>query len=227
MKKINWISNWIWIDEKEKEGFHFCYFRKSFNLDKVIEAKIYCAADSKYRLFINGRYAGTGPCRGKSDSPYYDEYSVRLKKGKNTVSFLVEHYTKPTKIFSAVEGGLICQIEDSEGILVKTDNSWKVKTAEAYTILDGRNFPECFDSNLEPVDWQNIEFDDSSWKNATVKIETKLACPEKFIPRPIPMLTDRIFEPEKILDIYGVSKETDDFLDRDKISQTLWSATHL
>lgn len=152
--KINWKARWIWVNEQDREGFHFCYFRKEFLIKEKTKAKLYCTADSKYRVWVNGKYTGFGPARGHPEHPYYDTYNIELNKGKNVVAFLVEHYTKPTSIFAVVEGGLICQIEDSNGLIVATDSLWKAKTAQAYTWLENLLFPECFDANLEPENWE-------------------------------------------------------------------------
>lgn len=225
--KINWKARWIWVNEQDREGFHFCYFRKEFLIKEKTKAKLYCTADSKYRVWVNGKYTGFGPARGHPEHPYYDTYNIELNKGKNVVAFLVEHYTKPTSIFAVVEGGLICQIEDSNGLIVATDSLWKAKTAQAYTWLENLLFPECFDANLEPENWEKLEFDDTSWENATEKINTKLAPVSNIIPRIIPLLTEKLLVPQKILHVYKVLRETNDFLDKEKICETLWKAKQL
>ncbi|HPP67374.1 MAG TPA: alpha-L-rhamnosidase N-terminal domain-containing protein, partial [bacterium] len=191
------------------------------------KAKIFCAADSKYRFWINGRYAGFGPARGHPEHPYYDTYTVNLNKGENVIAFLVEHYTDPTTIFAPVEGGLICQIITADGLILTTDNSWKAKTADAYSPLPNCLFPECFDANLEPENWETSDFDDTGWNNAVEKINTKLAPVTNLIPRPIPLLTEKLLLPQRILHIYKNVKETNDFLDKEKICETLWSAKQL
>ncbi len=223
-KKVDWKAKWIWIDEQQRETFHFCYFRKKFTVKKKTTVKLYCAADSKYRSWVNGNYIGFGPARGHPEHPYYDTYTVELIEGINVIAFLVEHYTRPTNIFAAIEGGLICQVEGPDGLFIATDNLWKAKTAEAYSSIPNLIFPECFDANLEPENWEKIEFDDNRWQNAIEKTITKLAPVENLIPRPIPFLTEKPLVPQKILNIYSISKESEDFLDKDKICETLWNA---
>lgn len=223
LAKIPWNARWIWADISPRETFQFCYFRKKFSLNKKTKAKIYCTADSRYRLWLNGKYIGFGPARGKAISPYYDTHIVQLEKGENVVAFLVQHYFKKTNLYEPVEPGLICKIESNGKTLVFTDSTWKTKEASAYIPISGIFFPECFDAKDEDQDWYMPEFDDSNWKNAVEKNQTKLAPSENLIPRPIPLIKEKVIVPSEILRIYKSQIENvSDFLDKEKISETLW-----
>ncbi|MGC8804846.1 MAG: alpha-L-rhamnosidase C-terminal domain-containing protein, partial [Candidatus Ratteibacteria bacterium] len=51
---------------------------------------------------------------------------------------------------------------------------------------------------------------------------------EDFSPRSIPLIKEKLVMPERILDIYGCATENiQDFLDKEKIAETLWSAKKL
>ncbi len=218
-------AKWIWCDGEKHDVFQFCYFRKSFYVEKNITAVLNCCADSRYRLYVNGRYLGFGPARGKSASPYYDCYKIQLKKGENLIAFLVQHYFKPSNLYESIEPGLICSIEADGNVLEATDSTWKAKHADAYTPVSGIFFPECFDARNEDENWNLPEFDDSSWKNAIEKSQTNLAPVEKLIPRPIPAIKERPVVPAKILRIYTCQVDNKkDFLDKEKIAETLWHA---
>jgi len=76
----------VWADEL---SFHVSYFRQEWEMKEAVpRAHIHCAADSRYRLWINGQYIGFGPARGRTDHPYYDTHVVPLKAGRNTIAFL-------------------------------------------------------------------------------------------------------------------------------------------
>lgn len=218
-------SYWIWNDSEKEDVFQFCYFRKKFLSQKKAIASIYCCADSKYRLWVNGKYIGSGPARGKAANPYYDTHKVQLQQGENVIAFLVQHYFKETNLYESVEPGLICEIESDGRTIAATDRTWKTKLAHAYSPISGIFFPECFDAQLEEPDWYMADFDDSGWKNAIEKHQTKLAPGERLIPRPIPLLKEKPIAPEKILRVYLCQIENiDDFLDKEKIAETLWHA---
>ena len=144
-QKIDWIAKWIWSPGRMRRPFHCSYFRKTFDVKGTSRrAMIHCAADSKYRLWVNGKYIGFGPARGHSKHPYYDTHVVMLSAGQNTLAFLVQHYTDRCAIFSSVRGGLICQVEVGGEVVEATENSWRTLSAEAYKGITGMIFPEYF-----------------------------------------------------------------------------------
>jgi len=221
---VSWKAQWIWARGKAKKEFHFCYFRKSFDMGKdAPHARIYCTADSKYRLWVNGEYVGTGPARGPAEHPYYDTHTVPLKAGPNTLAVLVEHYLGHCGIFAPVQGGLACQVEAGGSVVAATDRSWRALSSEAYTPLPGFLWPEAFDARLEPEGWEQPGFDDGGWPRAKVLRESKLAAPESFLPRPIPPLTETRLDPVLLLDV-GVceDKECKDLRACTEISQSLF-----
>ena len=56
-----WSAQWVWTPGKLREPIHVAYFRKELNLKKASRrAVLHCAADSKYRLWVNGEYLGFG-----------------------------------------------------------------------------------------------------------------------------------------------------------------------
>ncbi|MGC8805376.1 MAG: alpha-L-rhamnosidase N-terminal domain-containing protein, partial [Candidatus Ratteibacteria bacterium] len=154
-------AKWIWLNEKPVDAFQICYFRKKFVSEKKANAFIYCFADSRYRLWVNGKYIGFGPARGRAANPYYDTHRIKLEKGENVIAFSVQHYCQPTNIFESVEPGLICQIESGKNAILVSDNSWKGIVAKSYSSIPGIFFPECFDARGEPENWQQPSFDDS------------------------------------------------------------------
>ncbi|MCM8816293.1 MAG: glycoside hydrolase family 78 protein [Candidatus Omnitrophica bacterium] len=218
-------ARWIWLSTGKREILQTCYFRKKFFSEKQTIALVHCCADSRYRLWVNGKYIGFGPARGKATSPYYDTHRVQIKNGENVIAFFVQHYFKPSKLYESVEPGLICQVEAGGKVLLETDKTWKAKEAVAYSPVSGIFFPECFDARIEEQNWYMPEFDDRSWENVIEKIKTELAQPDELIPRPIPLIREKKIIPEKILRLYRCQVENNqDFLDKEKIAETLWYA---
>ena len=72
-------------------------FRKQVEIDQVPEnADVMIFADSRYVLWINGRYIERGPCRFDPKGPQYDEIDVteHFFKGLNTIAIMVQGYVK-------------------------------------------------------------------------------------------------------------------------------------
>ncbi|MCG2661631.1 MAG: alpha-L-rhamnosidase N-terminal domain-containing protein, partial [Kiritimatiellae bacterium] len=166
------------------------------------KARVHCTADSKYRLWINGEYIGFGPARGHSEHPYYDTHVVPLRAGRNTIAFLVQHYTEGGNIFSPVEGGLICQVEVGTTVVATTDGSWGTLSSKAYRGIAGMIFPESFDARAEPHGWQQPGFNATSWPAAKVLSHSKLAPPRNLLPRPIPLIKEKRLVPAQLLDTW-------------------------
>ena len=221
-----WRAKWIWSVGPTKRPFHVTYFRKTFDLVKrEVRARIHCAADSKYRLWVNGECIGFGPARGQPERPYYDTHVVGLRRGPNTVAFLVQHYADTCPVFASVQGGLICQVEVAGDVVQATDRSWRALSSEAYTAIDGGIFPERFDARAEPKGWQRPDFDAAKWPVAQELRRSKLAPPHKLLPRPIPLIREKRLTPNRLLHI-SLSKRIDSgaLAGEKDVAASLWQA---
>jgi alpha-L-rhamnosidase len=223
---MTWTANWIWTKGATQQPFHVSHFLKEFEIRKVEStARVYCAADSKYRLWVNGKYIGFGPARGHSEHPYYDTHVVPLKAGRNKIAFLVQHYTDGGNIFSAVQGGLICQVEAGAAVVAATDESWRTLSSTAYRGLSGMIFPESFDARAEPEAWQEPGFDAGSWQSARVLRNSKLASPRNLLPRPIPLIKEKRLIPAQVLGMWrreGI--DTRKYAMEQDIATSLWGS---
>ena len=91
-------SNWVWIPEWENRGQTKAYlvcFRRKFMADaRQEEMKIQISADSRYKLYVNGKLAEIGPCKGDRLIWYYDEVDIApfLKVGENILAVEVLRY---------------------------------------------------------------------------------------------------------------------------------------
>jgi alpha-L-rhamnosidase len=196
----DWQAKWIWAAGRAVPPSQFVLFRKVINAETERRATLRCAADSKYRLWVNGRHVGTGPARGHAAHPYYDTYRVTLRPGANSIAFRVQHFTnRNVHIFAAVQGGLICQVNAGTTVLAATDATWKAMTCQAYSPIEGLIFPQCFDASREPEDWTAPAHADAGWPAARVRRQSPLAPPERLVARPIPMLGGPSRRPARLL----------------------------
>jgi hypothetical protein len=71
---------------------HSAGFRKEIEIKgRPRQAKMMIFVDSRYVLWINGKYVERGPCRFDPKGPEYDLIDIRnnIQKGKNTLAVLV------------------------------------------------------------------------------------------------------------------------------------------
>ncbi len=204
------MTNWIWIphwDANDKEEPALVLFRKEMDLFQTPKsALIQISADSKYKLYVNGKMAEMGPSRGDRQIWFYDEVDLLpfLNTGKNVLAVQVlrypmEHHRGNHGMFRTEFPGLyikgsIWDTEEQEYIL-DADETWSCRKDKGFRIIseaDGfaplqiyeeRNF----DSEL--VGWMYPHYKERGWKKARMySFMNKAASPGNLHPRTIPFL---------------------------------------
>jgi len=108
---------------------HHCVFRKELTLMGAPgPAMLHLFCFTRYRLYINGKYVGRGPCRYQNQRPEYDSRDVRalLAAGRNVVTVLA-HRDAPTGRIMRHAPGLVAALEVEDGGKRRrftTDASW-------------------------------------------------------------------------------------------------------
>ncbi|GAB4460427.1 MAG: hypothetical protein OHK0029_24400 [Armatimonadaceae bacterium] len=170
-----WQAKWIWEAGDGKRPNTYCLFRGSFETSSDLSGvTLFITADTRYLLYVNGRYVADGPPQSQPYYQYYDEHALDpyLQEGKNTLAVLVYHAGNVPD----TRGGLLLEITDSTGTcLCATDSSWQVQRSEAwrsdtyaFKMNIGAPYQEHFSSARLPADWCEPGFDDSTWQSATV-----------------------------------------------------------
>lgn len=165
----------IWIEGENTINTWMCLV-KDFEYETSAEnAIIKVAADSKYRLYVNGQevlFEG-GIKRGPSKhETYYDlvDISSFLHSGTNRVAFLVCFFGDDGfSHVSSGKGGLYVESD-----FLWTDRSWKALKHPAFITPEDdepSNFRlaesnEYFDASKDIGNWMNENADVSSWQNA-------------------------------------------------------------
>ncbi len=134
-------SRWITKEGAGASDNGTYYFKKSFNLDVVKDAKVEISAQARYKLYINGSFVACGPCKGTREKTYFDTVSVTefLKRGENEIFVEVLQLvsTDMEGKMSPIEGvirvgAMLLALELTCGdVCVKTDESWLVCKAES------------------------------------------------------------------------------------------------
>lgn len=212
MEEYKKDSNWIWSpfwDAQDKECPRIMLFRKSVELkENPCWGKIKISADTRYKLYVNGSLAETGPSRGDPQVWFYDTVDLLpfLKKGMNQISVSVLRYPEdPQKgnhgMFRTPVPGLyaVGEIADMEGEKydISADASWKCRIDRSVHFYreEERFAPlvihEHAAGNPEVFGWKNIAYDDSRWERAKPymkKLAPQAVSPGNLKPRNIPYM---------------------------------------
>lgn len=203
-EKANWKAKWIWDKENLTEKNVWMCFNKKISLERTPEELIaHISADSKYWLYINGEtvvFEGSVKRGPDENSGYYDSIDIApfLKEGENSICALVWFWgdEKNYSYNSSGQGGFLFEAK-SKDITIISDKSWKAKRNTAYvdSIFHQPNYRLAehsiyYDARKDLSDWLNIDYDVSSWENATEYGVGGEGAYGKLLPRGIPFLKD-------------------------------------
>ncbi|MEN6356920.1 MAG: family 78 glycoside hydrolase catalytic domain [Armatimonadota bacterium] len=208
------MGNWIWIQSAETTRNYYLYARKLFELPaKPDRAIVKTCADSRYKLYVNGKYIGKGPVRSAAGCSYYDTYDITelLTKGKNVIAFHITYFGESTSVCVLRKPGLICRAEIETGDQqqeIVTDQTWKVHRASDWTdqgarINENLGFQEIYDSAERLDGWNEIKFKEKGWEEACI-VGTAPTMPwGRLIERGIPQLYEEKVLPASIVGLYN------------------------
>ncbi|CAK7233770.1 hypothetical protein SBRCBS47491_008724 [Sporothrix bragantina] len=214
-------AQWIWVDNFDDAAAsgQFVLFRKTFELDKnndvlpstsTTPIPLHVTADTRYRLFLNGKSVSFGPCKSYLQHWIYETVDIRpyLRPGRNVLAAMVLRYssTHPgclSMVRSSVPGFLLAtNIGD---LVIHTDTSWKAKKNTSVQIAadsewDPRFGPqflginERVDGRLTLTGWQSVDYNDTDWpaavKSSPTRSNSPMLDPRRLFPREIPALTE-------------------------------------
>jgi alpha-L-rhamnosidase len=212
---MEWNAKWIWDKSGEHPRNQWSCFRKTFTISSEYEsATLSISADTKYTVYLNGEQIGSGPVRGWTGQWYYDQYELSgLKKGKNVVTVLVHHYGIGTMHYIEGRGGLIAQIDFYQnGQVVDhllTDDRWKTANHDGFSkqsvkMSNCLSWSEIYHAGKFYSDWNQLNFDDSTWDHAEIIGLYGMKPWKTLIPRDIPHLTNEPIFPKSVLSLKEV-----------------------
>lgn len=205
-------KNLVWTQPADHPNGQqqYAVFRKTFYLDDIAtkgpEVEIF--ADSRYLLWINGKYVSRGPVRFNPKSPEYDVIPVEnyLRKGQNVISVLVHSFGD--RVCGRImyhEPGLAVRLLNDGTPFLATDSTWRYSVHTRYLPSGwaSNSFPDRIDARIDNEEWLKEGFDDSRWKAACGvsgeswgkfrKSEVPL-CMEERIDNPIDLATGKCIQ---------------------------------
>ena len=172
-------ARWIWYPSGRCLPNTFVLFRRELILyAKPIRAGGWIAAESRYRLEVNGRRVQWGPAPADPRWPEADPVDLTelLQPGRNIIGATVLYYGHGDGTWPLGKPGFLfwLETESANGSPVKivSDGSWKAHLARAwrpgqYKRWYLRALQEEFDARLYPDGWTLPSFkEDSQWVEA-------------------------------------------------------------
>lgn len=103
-------AQWIWTPnyhEEDTQPGRYFLFRKSFQWPATTDIKelpLHVSADSRYRLFVNGKRVSFGPCKSYLERWHYETVDILpyLSEGENVISARVLRYSHVTAGSSSI-----------------------------------------------------------------------------------------------------------------------------
>ncbi|PKS08417.1 hypothetical protein jhhlp_005128 [Lomentospora prolificans] len=208
-------AQWIWAPNysDDADPGRFVLFRRVFELQNAIpqgKVLLYVSADTRYRLYLNGKSISFGPCKSYPGRWNYEEVDIApwLRQGRNVLAARVLRLSPSQhgclSMMRTPLPGLIVQAT-IEGQDISTNDAWRSKIDEATTLIGDKEWDfrlgPCFLGLNEKVDgkkleagWLDADYDDSAWKGATIKSYRRKMSPAqefpRLFPREIPAMTE-------------------------------------
>ncbi|PVD50827.1 alpha-rhamnosidase [Terrimonas sp.] len=191
MSPSDWTASWI-TDEYDTAYAPSPMFRKVFDVNKPIaSAKCYISGLGYATLSFNGK-----SLTKNSLDPGFTDYNKRvlymtydissiLKTGKNCIGVQLGNgwFNEQTPTVWNFHQApwrkrpqMICEMhiiyKDGTKDIIQSDETWKTSTGPL--LFDNIHIGATYDARLEQKGWNTINFNDASWKRATV---TKATAP--------------------------------------------------
>ena len=170
--QVQWSGKWIWLENSGPQLNMLAEARKEFVCKKTDPVLVRISADSRYRLYINDKWAGDGPSRSFPNRQQFDTYDVAsyINDGTNVIGVEILHWGESTFQYLSGKPGFLCQVEIGKAV-IPSDGAWKMRVhpghqRQTQRIACQQGFEEQLDGRGANPDWLRVGYDDSGWKNA-------------------------------------------------------------
>lgn len=154
-------------------------FRRTFDIKQRFEkALLYITADDYYKLYINGHFVTQGPAPAYPYAYGYNTVDISryLTVGENVIAVHTYYQGLINRVWLSGDNrhGLLCDLELDGKVVLYSDTNFLTAIHGAYrtgsiTSKHKTQFLEHYDSNAPEIGFMEVQYDDSTWKNASVK----------------------------------------------------------
>lgn len=188
---VNWHASWIWKPCDSYTAYNQAIeARKTLDLPPLEKATLRITADTRYRLFVNGRWINDGPARSWPHQYQYDLIDVTsyLTPGVNTIEVVAMFYGIGTFHQIPQEAGLLAQLDvvtpSGERQCYGTDASWEVRDLSGWV----RSTPKQ-SVQMGPFEIYDAREPESAFMPALVRYQANEGPWKNLQPRDCPLLT--------------------------------------
>ena len=208
-------ARWIWSAEDGDPHCAVRRFRGTFETTSSQTLTVHVSADSRYLLYLDGRFVGRGPARSDLRHYVYETYTLELSPGRHVLAAIVQAYGGSVAPIAEMHerGAFVLEAQDVVGRVVcatQADGPWRVLRDTAYqpamvTMRDGYygiGASEVVEGAQVPPGWEQPDFDDSAWEAPVALLEpylrerpSDMADPGgrwRLVPRDIPALREEV-----------------------------------
>ena len=151
-------------------------FRRTFDLEKTENVRVFITADDYYKLYVNGTFAGQGPAAGTPSHTYYNEIDISrlVRPGRNVIAVHTYYQGLVNRVWVSGDNrhGLILDLVADGQVLFGSDGRFRVARHRGYSSLGktgyDTQFLERYDAGAAEVGFEKPDFSDESWPFATV-----------------------------------------------------------
>ncbi len=225
-------AHWIWTGERAKNAY--VGFAKRFRLSAAPrQARLRVAADTLYKLYVNGRFVNAGPAPSRAPLAKMDEYDIApfLARGENSIFLLCLFIGLDVKFRLKGEPGVAVAVDlklrSGASLSLRSDASW-----EAHPLTCWGAAKETWRETLPRRTWalgyvETVDLGDATYQvlaryagedyecSSAVRLDVRsLACtpavspaPPTYVARGVPLLAWKIFPARHVLAMHRVSPE--------------------
>ena len=203
---MNHKLKYYWISEKEDKKDTYIAFRGVFTLKNETDIEFLFLGAHWFQVSLDGNFLTEGPARFPAANPEFEILKRKLSAGKHVIAATVHNHGLKTRTLDGekippffncnilsrdclnrgITGGTLRdpRMPGSPASLLHRDVniSWKCVKLEGY-IPSGERISELFswiewvDTSKNPLNWKEIDFDDSLWKTP-IEVYPKIGIPK-------------------------------------------------
>ena len=159
-------ANWIWVPSERTLPNTVALFRREFELESSAQAALlWIAADSRYRLWIDGAWVAWGPAPCDPRELEIDPIDVTdyLDAGPHVIAVEVLYYGRPEGTWPGGKPGLACHLDiettRNDEHRIVTDEEWLCRFDGAHPVGQHRRWylrslQEVYDARERPAGWR-------------------------------------------------------------------------
>lgn len=204
-----------WIGPAATDPYGVCFYtRRRVALPRGgCDVTLHVAAESIYRLFVDGQEVARGPARGTHTVNFYDTVTFETPSESREVWLAVAVYCPNFRSYKYHPARPAVMLWSEDGTIA-TDASWEVAVAPAFPptppIFTPQIGPvEWKDARAEPLGWNTGDADHLDWHRASILSDDERIMSKRLLPRDVPSLHTRRLQPTKVLLVAEVEAAPD------------------